>query len=96
MCVCVRVRIQMGSSGLLQTLSDSGSTRALAFGSCICVGVEQPKHSNKMINESVNVCKTHIYAYTHMCSLNLRSSRICYNDKNHLCASHKTILNAFQ
>lgn len=38
------VRIQMGSSGLLQTLSDSGLTRALAFGSCICVGAEQPKH----------------------------------------------------
>lgn len=45
----------MGSSGLLQTFSDSGLTRALAFGSCICVSAEQPKHSNKPINESLNV-----------------------------------------
>lgn len=44
----------MGSNGLLQTLPDSGLTGALAFGSCICVSVEQPKHSNKPINESSN------------------------------------------
>lgn len=43
----------MGSSGLLQTFTDSGLTGALAFGSCICVIVEQPKHSNKPINESL-------------------------------------------
>lgn len=32
----------MGSTGLLQTLSDSGLTRALAFDAYICVCVEQP------------------------------------------------------
>lgn len=55
LCVHVCVRIQMGSSGLLQTLSDSGLTRALAFGSCICVGVKQPKHINTLISKSSNV-----------------------------------------
>lgn len=35
----------MGSTGLLQTLSDSGLTRVLAFDSYICVCVEQPIHS---------------------------------------------------
>ncbi len=66
--VYVCVRIQMGSSGLLQTLSDSGLTRALAFGSCICVGVEQPKHTNTPINESINVCKMYIYLHSSVCS----------------------------
>lgn len=65
----------MGSSGLLQTLSDSGLTGALAFGSCICVGVEQPKHKNTPINKSLDVCKMYIYAQTfssvcYICSVN--------------------------
>lgn len=58
--VYVCVRIQMGSSGLLQTLSDSGLTRALAFGSNICVIVEQPKHSNKPIK-----CMQNMYLSLH-------------------------------
>lgn len=47
----------MGSSGLLQTLADSGLTGALAFGSCICVSVEQAKHSNKPINENLKTLR---------------------------------------
>lgn len=50
----------MGSSELLQTLADSGLTGALAFGSCICVSVEQPKHSNKPNNEGLK--KLHMLA----------------------------------
>ena len=49
----------MGSSGLLQTLSDSGLTRALAFGSCICVGVEQPKHTNTPIKKELKSSLLH-------------------------------------
>lgn len=54
----------MGSSGLLQTLSDSGLTRALAFGSCICVGVEQPKYTNTPINTSLNVKNAFLSKHT--------------------------------
>lgn len=50
----------MGSSGLLQTLADSGLTRPLAFGSNICVIVEQPKHSNKPIK-----CMQNMYLSLH-------------------------------
>lgn len=53
LCVSPRLAYRWAPVGCYKPSLTCGLTGALAFGSCICVSAEQPKHSNKPINESL-------------------------------------------